>query len=284
MQTITTGFCVALALLLAAPAGADELLPLGDGRVSDRPLVGDVFACQQSFDPDAPGAVADGPWINGQFWYPSLKPRIGGTVLSNGTGPQSSVGSDRRLIQTDGLPAHATGRFPVTPDDPAFAHDPNPNAILPQVEVLDLSATPVRAASPACVPMGRIGVLLTGAALFSALDARGEDAPAHELLDRCDGHPEVEGRYHYHRLSDCMTEGLQTPTGHSGLVGYSIDGFGIFGPMESTGRRLATPDLDACHGHEGPVIWDGDLVTIYHYHLTDDYPYSVGCLVGGHPG
>ncbi|MGL5908804.1 MAG: hypothetical protein ACRCZP_02310, partial [Phycicoccus sp.] len=39
-------------------------------------------------------------------------------------------------------------------------------------------------------------------------------------------------------------------------------------------------DLDACHGHVGPVLWDGEVREMYHYHLTRDYPYTVGCFVG----
>jgi hypothetical protein len=139
---------------------------------------------------------------------------------------------------------------------------------------------PQIAAKASCVPMGLIGVSLSGAAIFNALDARGEDAPAHEIQDKCGGHPERQGMYHYHNGSDCMVELEKTKTGHSGLVGYALDGFGIYGSTGDGGEHMSNDDLDACHGHVGEVMWDGKLVEMYHYHLTDEYPYTLGCFKG----
>jgi len=67
----------------------------------------------------------------------------------------------------------------------------------------------------------------------------------------------------------------------SGLVGYALDGFGIYGMKDrATGRLLHDGDLDACHGTTGLVDWDGKLVSMYHYVLTPEYPYTVGCFRG----
>ena len=38
------------------------------------------------------------------------------------------------------------------------------------------------------------------------------------------------------------------------------DEFGIFGPLGDNGVALTNADLDACHGHQGPVQWDGKKV------------------------
>jgi hypothetical protein len=43
---------------------------------------------------------------------------------------------------------------------------------------------------------------------------------------------------------------------------------------------LHDSDLDACHGHTHAVMWDGKLQVIYHYHLTPEYPYTLGCFHG----
>ena len=43
-------------------------------------------------------------------------------------------------------------------------------------------------------------------------------------------------------------------------------------------ERLADADLDECHGHTREVTWDGKRVTIYHYHATPEFPYTVGCF------
>ncbi len=67
---------------------------------------------------------------------------------------------------------------------------------------------------------------------------------------------------------------------HSSLVGYSLDGFGIYGRYGEGGKILTSADLDECHGHTGIIDWDGQQVNMYHYHATWDFPYSVGCMRG----
>jgi hypothetical protein len=120
-------------------------------------------------------------------------------------------------------------------------------------------------------------VLLTGSALFNALDAAGRDAVAHETQDACRGHPEMSGRYHYHSITPCLDEG---DTGHAEPVGYAFDGFGIYGHVGVDGAVLTDADLDECHGHVHPIEWDGQPIEIYHYHATWEYPYTLGCFRG----
>ena len=144
----------------------------------------------------------------------------------------------------------------------------------------DLPADPTLSAQPACAP-GAVGVLLTGSVLFSALDAPGRDAVAHETQDGCQGHPQVSGVYHYHSVTTCLDD-KRLPGGHSALVGYAIDGFGIFGRYGENGVLLKSADLDACHGHTHAIPWDGKTVVMYHYHATWDFPYTVGCLRGAY--
>ena len=52
-----------------------------------------------------------------------------------------------------------------------------------------------------------------------------------------------------------------TPYQHAELIGYAIDGFGIYGYQDVGG---AAPIVDECGGHFGPVDDTGDVV--YHYH------------------
>jgi hypothetical protein len=63
-------------------------------------------------------------------------------------------------------------------------------------------------------------------------------------------------------------------------MGYMMDGFGIYGPRGENGNILTSSDLDVCHGHTHPVLWDGQMVNIYHYHWTYDFPYNIGCYKG----
>jgi hypothetical protein len=121
---------------------------------------------------------------------------------------------------------------------------------------------------------------LDGVVLFNALDAGGRDAVAHEVQDRCNGHPQQSGTYHYHSISTCLiNQGGQTPNS-STLVGYALDGYGIYIERDARGNLPTDADLDSCHGRTSTVMWDGRQLSIYHYDATVEYPYSVGCFRG----
>jgi len=259
-------------------AAAAQELPLGDGRIASQPQVGSVFACQTRFM--GGGALGEGPWIHGGRWEPARKPIVQGAVAWPNAQLAITREGDRRVIRANDLPSHPTGSFPIRPDDPAFRYDRNPNAIAPQTIVLSLPAEPVPAPRPSCVPMGMIGIALSGVAIFNALDAEGRDAPAHEIQDRCNGHPERGGRYHYHDLSPCLRDDAGAAGRHSDLIGYALDGFGIYGRFGEGGKPLGNADLDACHGHSHALSWNGRSAVIYHYHVTREYPYTIGCFRG----
>lgn len=270
-----------LVFALGTVHGSAHDLPLGDGRISTSPKQGYVYSCQTRFPANGVGAQASGAWLDeaSGTWDPDLKPIVDGSVKW----PSEitlSVEGNQRIVRGNGLPDHATGTFPVSRSDDAYQYDRNPNSITAQSVLLRLDVTPSLANTPTCVPMGMIGFALSGAAIYNALDAKGDDAPAHEIQDGCNGHPERQGEYHYHNYSDCFVDARSGPDGHSDLIGYALDGFGLYGKYESTGNQVSTDDLDACHGHTGPIEWDGKVVDMYHYHFTEDYPYTLGCFAG----
>jgi YHYH protein len=266
-------------LSMASTAFAQGI-PVGSGKISDTPKAGYVYSCQQNFNKNAPGARATGDWIKGDLWYPELKPTVGGNVSWDNGGVEQDVRNGTRVLTTTNLPTHGTGIYPVRRTDDAYEFDRNPNRISAQNITLRLPANPQAARSPSCLPMGMIGISLTGAAIYNALDARGDDAPANEIQDSCGGHPERQGQYHYHGPTDCMVETGASPDGHSGLIGYALDGFGLYGLRGSGGQQISNTNLDACHGHTGPVLQDGEMRALYHYHLTREYPYTLGCFTG----
>jgi hypothetical protein len=100
------------------------------------------------------------------------------------------------VFTSNDFPDHPTGRFPIARDDPAYWCDRNPNRITPQSIHIELPANPKLTAQPRCAPAA-VGILLTGVALFNALDAPGRGALAHETQDRCQGHSQRGGVYHY---------------------------------------------------------------------------------------
>ncbi len=282
---MTQGFR-ALALLLVLYAGAGlvhghevdvKRLPLGDGKVSNSPAQGQVWVCPARFG--GGGAYREGDWIraDGTFDF-TAKPVVDGRV----SWPRSfhiAVVGNTRVVTGNALPTHPTGAYPISPGDDAFRFDRNPNRIAAQDLRLELPKDPTEAPRPSCVPMGPIGFLVTGAVFFNALDARGDDALAHEIQDACQGHPERSGTYHYHSLTTCL-EPAGAAKSHSPLVGYALDGFGIFGRYGEGGALVGNGDLDACHGHHHVIEWDGKRADMYHYHATWEYPYTVGCFRG----
>ncbi len=267
---------LAMGLGASSAARAHDIRELGDGKVSSSPKSGYLYSCQTQFR-RVPSVT--GPWIHGNTYDADEKPSIAGTVNWPNSEISVTVEGDGRIVRANNLPNHPTGVFPVSPNDPARQYARNPNSIREQNILLRLPTNPEMAAEPSCVPMGMIGFTLSGAAIYNAVDAGGQDAAAHELQDKCDGHPQEAGQYHYHSLSPCMPHGRDA-SGGSELIGYALDGFGVYGPYDASGRKLTNADLDACHGKVGPVMWDGKLVDMYHYVLTDQYPYSIGCFKG----
>jgi hypothetical protein len=257
-------------------AGIDPTaLPIGDGRVSSYPQAGYVWACATAFG--GGGAFRDGPWIEpGGSFDLTAKPAVAGDVAWPSEFA-ASIDGPARDISGDGLPDHATGVFPIQQTDPAYQYDRNPNPIVAQRVAFQLPATPAPAAQASCLPQGPIGIMLTGSYIFNALDAGGRDALAHEIQDHCDGHAAPGGLYHYHSLTPCIDDPGE---GHSALIGYALDGFGIFGPRGEDGQPLTNADLDACHGHTHLIEWDGQMQVMYHYHATLEYPYTLGCFRG----
>ncbi len=274
--------CVTLAIWLALNphlAAAHDLknLPLGDNLKSLSPQSGHLWPCR--IDPNAGGAFRDGPWIHQieRTFDKTAKPQVAGDV----TWAHSfalTVKDGFRIFAGNRLPDHSTGRYPVPPDSAAYQYDRNPNSIKAQKISFSLAAEPALAAKASCAP-GAVGILLSGVPLFSAIDAPGRDAVAHEVQDKCDGHPQEGGVYHYHNVSRCLPD-LRGPEGSSTLVGYAVDGFGIYGSYAVGGKKLDSKDLDECHGTTSEIMWDGKRVNMYHYVATDDFPYTVGCLRG----
>lgn len=263
----------------ANPANpSTNLLPIGDGKISSSGKRGYVYSCQTQFG--GGGAFRDGEWIQGAFWDPSKKIAVSGAVAWPNAKTTISLSGTQRLISGNNLPSHTTGIYPIQSTDAAYQYDRNPNSIFAQNIQYSLPSNPTLASSASCLPMGAIGISLTGAAIFNALDGLGKDAVAHELQDTCGGHPERSGVYHYHGPSICMKDNAGKSAQHSDLVGYVLDGFGLYGLYDESGKLLTNADLDECHGHTHSINWDGQQANMYHYHLTQEYPYSVGCFRG----
>ncbi|MFN0093420.1 MAG: YHYH protein [Dehalococcoidia bacterium] len=240
------------------------------------------MSCTASFPSNAPGAQAKGPWFNGDgTWDKTKKLAVLGQNYHPSATFSTTIEGATRVIKTNNLPQPSigyTGNFPVSPTDPAYQIDRNPGSPAASERTYRVPANPVVASAPTCTGLGAIGIVNDGVVLFNALDAGGRDAGPNEVLDGCGGHP-ARTEYHHHDLDTCLKDTVDA-SGHSKLLGYALDGFGIFGKFGPGGVELTNDDLDECHGHTHDVEWDGKTVAMYHYHATAAFPYSVSCFKG----
>jgi YHYH protein len=252
-------------------------IPLGDGDVSTTPKVGYVDSCTTNFR--GGGAAHSGPWIQGKTWDSITKPAVQGSVSWPNALYKVRTTKSKRIITFNDLPTdHTTGVFPISSSDPAYAYGRNPNHIAAHALSWKLALHPKKARRPSCTGLGPIGVLKDGVLLFNGLDAAGRDAAAHEVQDSCDGHPDGAQEYHDHDIPSCLLK--KARNGRSTLVGYALDGYGIYVQKNKHGQLPTDKSLDACHGETSKVWWNGKVRRIYHYVATLEYPYTVGCFHG----
>jgi hypothetical protein len=91
------------------------------------------------------------------------------------------------------------------------------------------------------------------------------------MLDQCGGHT---NDYHNHERLICLYD--DAASGHSTKVGEAEDGAstGLYGKWEDTNLL---PQLDACGAHLGPTP-DSNGESVYHYHVQDSPPFTIGCF------
>jgi len=206
-----------------------------------------------------------------------------------------TVKGDSRLFTGNGIPSTPVGIFPIPKNSAAYKYyaalpaEGYANAAEIPIQAYKLNVTvpryPVVNAAPSCIPMLPTGITLTGATWHVEMapdDSANLYNPDSALpLDACQGHPYM-GQYHYHGFSwKCFPAALQGQAGkQSPLMGYAIDGFGVYGPRGANGKWITNAQLDVCHGMTSKVWFNGKYQSIYHYVLNNQYPYSIGCFRG----
>ena len=92
-------------------------------------------------------------------------------------------------------------------------------------------------------------------------------------LDDCGGHVNLHGGYHYHTTTGC-TKKVAQEDGHAALIGYAMDGFGLYEQLDINGKEPT--GLDECRGHF-------DDVRGYHYHVSaDGVNQTIDCMNGAY--
>ena len=116
----------------------------------------------------------------------------------------------------------------------------------------------------------------------------------------CSGHSQRTGDYHYHWAPSCLiTQASSNHTKTYGLhgpqIGWSFDGFPVYGPIGFSGVSITHAQLDECGGLAGEIPQlDGFK---YRYYLpgatgdlwslpgsprpsSSDYPFTMKCYKG----
>ncbi|RRB03736.1 YHYH protein [Larkinella rosea] len=192
---------------------------------------------------------------------------------------------DYILIKTTGVPDHkspyfqntqwATAQYEAYNGTNAAWHQ-NPNKIASFNYTFRLPVAPKEAVGKSATDGGPIGVSLNGVPFFNQYAAM-RAALTDEVngFDQYNGHPAQAGDYHYHAEPTFLT----TNKGKEALMGFLLDGFPVYGPIEN--GKLVT-NLDKYHGHSHATA---DFPSgIYHYHITAADPYINGNGYYGTPG
>lgn len=242
---------------------------------------------------------------------------------------------DSIIIDANAIPTFTMNNTTVNPLRPARLHHKIP--LNPQMAD---STTPI--ANNKGVPiLGDLGVTVTGvpiygpteatipaeeiygSAVYNCLLAMRDDslcAPGKQTKRGCGAHTGPQS-YHFHYMEESCFQGEKSLIAEpwtlevddqkaSGVVGYALDGFPIYGMYENKGGNEKNPViklqssydlipgksqetyvflaykyadkgdkelyLDECNGHSHMVNGKEQ----YHYHATEGFPYILGCFKG----
>lgn len=205
----------------------------------------------------------------------------------------------RIRLQANGIPNHKrdaqyavpNGQVIVPNQDTArIANDPTKA----QSYDFKITTTPKLASTVTQAPLGSIGLMISGSVLFNPYEGDNKTVAMSSnfyltdkngnkvwFVDSCSGHPTpMQGEYHYHALSNCVTSEVDTDNGPSHITGIAFDGFPIYGNRDINGNKIDVSKLDECNGINSPTpeFPNG----IYHYVLpgTTDATSSIRCFKG----
>ena len=228
-----------------------------------------IFSCNKAADTVTPAAsttLAEVPAV--------YKKIYGATSITNyGT---------YITINVKDLPDHKSPYYPTTNSlyqsysgltFGGFNFVKNPNSIVEQSGTFKIPLNPKEATIHAATPLGAIGIALNGVPFFNQYAGPNNQELKGEMatFDQFYGHPQQSGVYHYHVEPLHLTTVKSTK---SGLLGFLLDGFPVYGPQEETGSAVTNADLDVYHGHTHATV-DYPKGT-YHYHFTTEAPYLNG--------
>ncbi|HWA09399.1 MAG TPA: YHYH protein [Opitutaceae bacterium] len=192
-----------------------------------------------------------------------------------------TIEGEKRVIVSNGLPDHTTGRFP---------NADNPNRITAQSYRFTIPAKPVAETRATPLRMQPFGIAVNGV-LFDPgtaeywqndrgsgwhYDAKGD---AFSLgLDANNAHVQPNGAYHYHGIPTALLARLSKGKPAMALLGWAADGFPIYGVwghrsgpdaaselvVLRTSYRLKKGNRPTANGQPGGA-YDGSFVEDFEY-------------------
>jgi len=193
----------------------------------------------------------------------------------SGNGVSVSFDGTTAIIRTSDTPDHKSpywGAGNTNYEAPHPGMQVNPHSIAVQNLTFRITTAPASAAVTSDTPLGPIGISVNGVVFYNQYAAMRQPL-TNEIVsfDRYNGHPNPQNQYHYHFEPLSITS-----SSRSRLIGVLLDGFPVYGPVDSNGNTPS--NLDSCNGHTSatPEFSNG----IYHYHTTTAVPYISGCFRG----
>lgn len=192
-------------------------------------------------------------------------------------------------IKTKDLPDHKSAYYPTSnalyeaysgTTFGGVTFSKNPNSIIEQTTTFKIPVNPKLDAAHSATPLGPIGISLNGVPFFNQYAGPSQPLTSEIIsFDKYYGHPQQSGMYHYHVEPLYLTTVKSTK---SGLLGFLLDGFPVYGPQEEDGTIVTNAMLDVYHGHTHKTI--DFSAGSYHYHFTAEAPYLNGSGFYGTPG
>lgn len=204
---------------------------------------GQVYDVDGAFIQNMATFYNDNTWLmydsNGNIYITDTE-----TDCANAANP--NVGEEYENFCVECLPSYVTNlsstfQIPVTP---VYVNTPIQFA---------MGGGPGGPQGPAIRGLAFNGVRFDGPAPTSVILAAYTLAP----FDDAGGHINLNAGYHYHAATGVSTEIAQCDA-HAPMIGYALDGHGIFARLNENG--VEPTDLDECRGHS-------DETRGYHYHV-----------------
>lgn len=220
-------------------------------------------------------------------------------------------GKKKRTITSSGCPNHysvCTGK-PKMAVCAEIGMEGSGTEAKDQKKTTHIPAEPVLASAVEDIEckMGPVGIALNGVSIYGGsvnqqcdkVDTN-DDTSEWTTFDMCAGHSQMAGDYHYHFPPSCLiaqAEATNAVTGdakgHSPQVGWSYDGFPVYGPLYTGGSPVT--GLDSCGGREEEIpsldkfkyryYFTGAVSNLYALPghpkpQAEDYPFAFKCYKG----